>query len=50
MNGELDNFVGVSIEYEEPKNPEIIIEAENQSVKESVKQILKYLEENNFLQ
>lgn len=49
MNGELDNFVGVSIEYEEPKNPEIIIEAENQSVRESVKQIFKYLEKNNFL-
>lgn len=49
MNGELDNFVGVSIEYEEPKNPEIMIEAENQSVKESVEQILKYLEKNNFL-
>jgi adenylylsulfate kinase len=49
MSGELDNFVGVSIEYEEPKNPEIIIEAENQSVRESVKQILKYLEKNNFL-
>lgn len=49
MNGELDNFVGVSIEYEEPKNPEILIEAESQSVRESVKQILKYLEKNNFL-
>lgn len=50
MNGELDNFVGVSIEYEEPKHPEIIIEAENQSVKESAKQVLKYLEKNNYLQ
>jgi adenylylsulfate kinase len=49
MNGELDDFVGVSIEYEEPKNPEIMIEAENQSVRESVKQILEYLEKNNFL-
>ncbi|HEX9666235.1 MAG TPA: adenylyl-sulfate kinase [Thermodesulfobacteriota bacterium] len=50
MSGELDNFVGVSIEYEEPKNPEIIIDAENQSIKESTEQILKYLEKNKFLQ
>lgn len=49
MNGELDDFVGVSIEYEEPKNPEITIEAESQSVSASAKQILKYLEKNNFL-
>ena len=49
MNGELDNFVGVSIEYEEPKHPDIIIEAEKQSVRESAKQILKYLEKNDFL-
>lgn len=50
MNGELDNFVGVSIEYEEPKRPEIIIEAENQSVRESAKQIFKFLEENDYLE
>ena len=49
MNGELDDFVGVSIEYEEPKDPEITIEAESQSVSASAKQILKYLEKNNFL-
>ncbi len=50
MNGELDNFVGVSIEYQEPKHPDMIIEAENQSVRESAKQILKYLEKNDFLE
>ena len=49
MNGELDDFVGVSIEYEEPKDPEITIEAESQSVSASAKQVLKYLEKNNFL-
>jgi adenylylsulfate kinase len=49
MTGELDDFVGVSIDYEEPKNPEIIIEAESQSVSEATKQVLNYLEKNNFL-
>ena len=49
MNGELDNFVGVSIEYEEPRHPEIVIEAASQTAKESAKQVLKYLEKNDFL-
>ena len=49
MSGELDNFVGVSIKYEEPKNPEIRIDIENQSIQESTKQVLKYLETNDYL-
>ena len=49
MSGELDNFVGVSIKYEEPKNPEIRIDIENQSIQESTRQVLKYLETNDYL-
>jgi adenylylsulfate kinase len=49
MSGELDNFVGVSIKYEEPKYPEIRIDIENQSIEESTKQVLKYLETNDYV-
>ncbi len=49
MAGELDNFVGVSIRYEEPKNPEIRIDIENQSIQDATKQVLKYLETNAYV-
>jgi len=49
LSGELANFVGISIKYETPKNPEIKIDFEHQSIKESTNQIFKYLEKNNYL-
>jgi adenylylsulfate kinase len=41
--GEIKNFTGVSDPYEEPKNPEIILETDKLSVNESVELILSYL-------
>jgi len=50
LSGELDNFVGVSIKYEEPKNPNIKIDFEHQTVEDSTNQIITYLEKNNYLE
>lgn len=41
--GKLKNFVGVDIDYEEPINPEIVIESNNISVDEAVKKIIDYI-------
>ena len=49
FSGKLDNFVGVSIKYEEPKTPNIKIDFEHQPVDESTNQIINYLEKNNYL-
>jgi adenylylsulfate kinase len=39
-NGEIKNFTGVDDPYEEPDNPEIVVDTVNQTIDESVKQIM----------
>lgn len=47
--GKIKKFTGISDPYEEPDNPEIIIDTEELSVEDSVNQILGYLEEENLI-
>ncbi|MBI3589789.1 MAG: adenylyl-sulfate kinase [Candidatus Melainabacteria bacterium] len=47
--GELPQFTGISDPYEEPLNPEIIVETDKQSPEESADKILKWLKENGFI-
>lgn len=42
-NGQIKNFTGVDDPYEEPENPEIVVDTVNQTVEESVAQIMNYL-------
>ncbi len=49
INGKIKDFTGISHPYEEPPNPEIIIETDKYSVEECVKKIITYLEENNVI-
>lgn len=46
--GELENFTGVSDPYEDPPNPEIIVETDKETLEESVRNVMQYLEENGF--
>lgn len=48
-SGEIKEFTGINAPYEEPSNPEIVIDTENESVEESVEKILAYLKENQYL-
>lgn len=48
-SGEIKNFTGINAPYEEPIDPEIIIENENQTVETSVDQVINYLVENKFI-
>lgn len=45
LKGEIKNFIGMdkNVPYEIPKHPDIIINTDNLSVKESLQEILKYL-------
>lgn len=43
--GEISNFPGISSEFERPINPEITINTENQTIDESVSQIIRQLKE-----
>jgi bifunctional enzyme CysN/CysC len=47
--GKIPNFTGISSPYEEPSNPDIIINTNKNSVKNSVDLILKYLEANDSI-
>ncbi len=49
MKGEIENFTGVSDPYEEPPNPEIVLETDKETIEESVKKVLDYLEDNGYV-
>ena len=48
-SGEIKEFTGVSDPYEPPKDPELVIETEQQSAEESARQILAYLESRELI-
>ena len=47
--GEIKNFTGVSDPYEEPENPEILIDSDTESIEDSFAKIVKYLEEKQLI-
>lgn len=47
--GVLKEFTGISAPYEEPLKPEVHIRSDKTSVEESVKIIVKFLEEKGYL-
>lgn len=48
-DGIIKEFTGISAPYEEPENPEILLETDKLSVEESVDTIIKHLRDNNIL-
>jgi adenylylsulfate kinase len=42
-SGEIKNYTGIRSSYEEPKNPELIIDTENESLEESVGKVIAFL-------
>jgi adenylyl-sulfate kinase len=49
LNGEIQNFTGVSDPYEAPTHPEILVDSERQSEQESLQTILGYLEQHGWI-
>ena len=47
--GEIKEFTGVSAPYEAPLRPELTLDTSGQSVEESAKQILAYLERQGIV-
>jgi len=47
--GEIPEFTGISAPYEEPEQPELVIDTDGQSVDESVAVLIEYLEKNGYL-
>lgn len=48
-SGEIPQFTGVSDPYEEPLNPEIIVETSKETPEESADKIINWLVKNNYL-
>jgi adenylylsulfate kinase len=48
LAGEIPHFTGISDPYEPPTDPEIILHTEDQTVDESVHQVLTWLETNQL--
>src|SRR6266849_10142427 len=47
--GKIKNFTGVDDPYEEPEDPEVVVETDKESVEESVQKIFAKLEELGYL-
>ena len=49
LAGELDNFTGVSDPYEEPLNPEVIVDTDEETSEQSIAKIIAKLEELGYI-
>lgn len=49
ISGQIKDFTGVSAAYEEPLNPEIVIDSDILSISESANRIMSYLKEKKII-
>ncbi len=47
--GIIKNFTGIDAPYQEPENPEIVVETDKITVEKSVEKIMNYLEEKGYI-
>ena len=47
--GEIKNYTGIDSPYEDPVNPEIIVDTDKEKLEESVTKILSFLEANSLI-
>ena len=45
LKGEIKEFTGVSDPYEEPLDPEVVLDTENETPEESARKVLAFVEE-----
>ena len=48
LSGEIKEFTGLTSVFQEPKNPDVVVETDKQSVKECVQCIIKALNQKNL--
>jgi adenylyl-sulfate kinase len=49
LNGEIENFTGVSDPYEAPENPEVTIDSSAETIEQSLAKVLSKLEELGYV-
>ncbi len=50
LAGEIPHFTGISDPYEEPLNPEIVVETNKEDIPQSMAKIIAWLEEHGYLE
>jgi len=48
-SGEIKEFTGISAPYEEPLKPEIVLDADTQTIEEEVENVLSYLKDKQII-
>jgi adenylylsulfate kinase len=48
-SGQLPSFTGVGADYDAPSRPELVLDTERQTAASSVSDLIRYLEERNYL-
>ncbi len=49
ISGEIKNFTGVSDPYEEPKNPEVVLDTDKETAEESAKKVIDKIVEMGYV-
>jgi adenylylsulfate kinase len=49
MAGEIQNFTGISDPYEEPEEPEVLVETDRETIEESLRKVISTLEDRGFV-
>jgi adenylylsulfate kinase len=49
LAGEIKNYTGIDDPYEEPRNPEIILDTDRETAEESAEKVIRKLEELGYL-
>lgn len=50
LAGEIKNFTGISDPYEEPENPEVIVDTDKETIEESASKVIRKLEEMGYIE
>ncbi len=50
LNGEIKNFTGIDDPYEEPENPELIVETDKETLEESTNKVIDKLKELAYIE
>ncbi len=49
LAGEIKGFTGVDDPFDDPENPEVIVDTDKETAQESAAKVIKYLRENGYL-
>jgi adenylylsulfate kinase len=49
IEGKIGNYTGISSPFEEPENPDLVLDTGHMDIEESVNRVLSHLRERDFL-